>query len=98
MSTAPTEHTVKAFDSDLQELARLTVEMGGYSERQIVEAVDALKTHNRDLGRRVILADAVLDAMQREIEQRAVETIAVRQPVAADLREILGVLRIVGNL
>lgn len=98
MPPATVEHTTKAFDLDLQVLARMTSEMGGHAEKQIVEAVDALRRRDRALGRKVIVADELIDERQREIEQKAVETIATRQPMAADLREIVGVLRIVGNL
>jgi phosphate transport system protein len=92
------EHTVKAFDVDLQELARMIAEMGGLVERQLVEAVDALSRRDRERGRRVVLGDNAVDAHQRAIEQKAVAIIATRQPVAVDLRAIVGVLRIAGDI
>jgi phosphate transport system protein len=95
---ATTDHTIKAFDADLQELTRMIAEMGGYAERQFIEAVDALVKRDRERGQRVASADAVLDAQQREIELKAIATIAMRQPMAVDLREIVGVLRIAGDL
>ena len=98
MSIATTEHTIKAFDADLQELTRMIAEMGGLAERQIVESVDALIKRDRARGERVIDADADLEARQREIERKAVATIATRQPMAVDLREIIGVLRIANDL
>ena len=98
MSLATTEHTIKAFDADLLELTRLVAEMGGYAERQITEAVDTLMKRDREHARRIVLADAALDAQQREIECRAIETIATRQPMAIDLREIVGALRIANDL
>jgi phosphate transport system protein len=98
MSIAITEHTLKAFDADLQELTRMVAEMGGLAERQIIEAVEALKTGDRDRGQRVAGADAELDIRQREIEHKAIATIATRQPMAVDLREIVGVLRIANDL
>ena len=76
------EHTTKAFDSDLQELTRLVAEMGGLAERQIVESVDALIRRDVSLGARVVEADAEIDQLQRVIEERAVLTIARRQPMA----------------
>ena len=88
------KHTTKVFDSDLQELARTIAEMGGLAERQIAEAMEALATRDSGRARRIIAADATIDAMQRNIEERAVETIARRQPVAGDLRQIVGILRI----
>src|SRR5260370_17458989 len=87
------EHTAKAFDSDLQELTRLVAEMGGLAERMIVESVDALIRRDVALGQRVVAADAEIDSLQRVIEERAVLTIARRQPLAVDLREIFGPIR-----
>jgi len=87
---AHSKHTTKVFDSDLQELARIVAEMGGLAERQIAEAIEALTTRDRGRARRIVAADAIIDAIQRDIEARAVETIARRQPVAGDLRQIIG--------
>jgi phosphate transport system protein len=92
------EHTTKAFDSDLQDLARTMAEMGGLAERQIAEAIEALTTRDSDRAWRVINADAMIDSLQRAIEERAVETIARRQPVAIDLRQVVGILRIANEL
>jgi phosphate transport system protein len=89
-----TEHTVKSFDVDLQELSRMVAEMGGLAEQQIGEAIDALHRHDAALAQRVITLDTKVDALQREIEERAILTIARRQPMAVDLRDIVGALRI----
>ena len=93
-----TEHTAKAFDSDLQELTRLVAEMGGLAERMIVESVDALIRRDIVLGKRVVAADAEIDSLQHVIEERAVLTIARRQPMAVDLREIVGAMRVATDL
>jgi phosphate transport system protein len=92
------EHTTKAFDQDLQELTRQVAEMGGLAERQIVDAVGALIRRDVALGQRVVATDLELDRMQREIEERAVLTIARRQPMAVDLREIVGAMRVTTDL
>ena len=92
------EHTAKAFDSDLQELTRLVAEMGGLAERMIVESVDALIRRDVSLGKRVVEADVEIDNLQRLIEERAVLTIARRQPMAVDLREIVGAMRVATDL
>jgi phosphate transport system protein len=92
------DHTATAFDSELQTLSRMILEMGGLVERQLVEAMEALTKRDDERGRRVIAADAAIDAMQRAIEERAVETIALRQPVAIDLREVIAILRIATEL
>src|SRR3981081_3161337 len=91
-------HNATAFDSDLQELTRLVAEMGGLVERMIVESVDALVRRDVALGKRVVAADAEIDNLQRVIEERAVLTIARRQPMAVDLREIVGALRVATDL
>jgi phosphate transport system protein len=91
-------HTAKAFDADLQELTRTVTEMGALAERQIMEAIEALTTRDDDRARRLVAADAKIDAMQQIIEERAVETIARRQPVANDLWQLMGILRIAHEL
>jgi len=92
------EHTAKAFDSDLQELTRLVAEMGGLAERMIVDSIDALIRRDVALGQRVVAADLEIDNLQRIIEERAVLTIARRQPMAIDLREIVGAMRVATDL
>src|SRR5215213_7464659 len=91
-------HTAKAFDVDLQELARMVAEMGGLTEKQIAEAVDALAKRDSMVAQRVVALDTTVDGLQREIEERAILTIARRQPMAVDLREIVGALRVSNDL
>ena len=92
------EHTTKAFDVDLQEITRLVAEMGGLAEKQIADSIDALAQRDGERAKRVLLADANVDALQREIEEKAVLTIARRQPMAVDLREIVAALRLTNDL
>src|SRR3979409_504973 len=92
------EHTAKAFDSDLQELTRLVAEMGGLAERMIVESVDALIRRDVVLSKRVVAADAEHDKLHHVIGERAVLPIARRQPMAVDLREIVGAMRVAIDL
>jgi len=92
------EHTIKAFDADLQDLTRVVAEMGGLAERQIAKAIEALDKRDPVLADRVIAEDAKIDALQHEIEEKAVLTIARRQPMAVDLREIVGALRVSNDL
>jgi phosphate transport system protein len=93
-----TDHTAKAFDSDLQEITRKVAEMGGLAEQQIADAVQALVDRDVELGERAISIDPQIDAMQHEIEEKAVLTIARRQPMAVDLREIVGAMRVCNDL
>jgi phosphate transport system protein len=92
------EHTTRAFDLDLQELARKIVDMGRSDDEQIANATEALLKRDTTLARRVIAADDLIDAQQRDIEEKAIATIARRQPMAVDLREIVGALRISNDL
>jgi phosphate transport system protein len=98
MQMAMPEHTAKAFDVDLQELSRMVAEMGGLAEKQIADAVHALARRDRTGADRVIAADPGIDALQREIEEKTVLTIARRQPMAVDLRDIVGALRVSNDL
>jgi phosphate transport system protein len=92
------DHTAKAFDADLQEISRKVAEMGGLAERQIADATRALVDRDTDLAERVIATDLVIDTMQHEIEEKAILTIARRQPMAVDLREIIGAMRVCNDL
>ena len=92
------DHTTKAFDTDLQEITRKVAEMGGLAERQISDASRALVDRDTDLAERVIATDPTIDAMQHDIEEKAILTIARRQPMAIDLREIVGAMRVCNDL
>jgi phosphate transport system protein len=92
------EHTAKAFDADLQELMQKVAEMGGLAEKLIGEAVAALTRRDVELAKRVVAADAGVDRLQHEIEDKAVLTIARRQPMAIDLRDVVGALRVSNDL
>jgi phosphate transport system protein len=92
------EHTAKAFDSDLQELTRKVGEMGGLAEREIADAIQALTRRDSALAMRVVASDPTIDALQRDIEEKAILTIARRQPMAIDLREIVASLRVANDL
>ena len=93
-----TDHTAKAFDVDLREINGMVAEMGGLVEKQVADSLDALANRDPDLGHRAIAIDASIDQLQQAIEEKAVETIARRQPMAIDLRDIVGALRIANDL
>jgi phosphate transport system protein len=92
------EHITKAFDSDLEDLKRMVAEMGGLAENGIADAVDALASRDHDLAVKVIERDNAIDDLQRAVEEKAILTIARRQPMAIDLREIVGALRVCNDL
>ena len=90
------EHTVKAFDADITKLRGLIVEMGGLAELSMVEAMEALIKGNMDLAASVIERDKRIDSLEAEIDRLAVRTIALRAPMANDLREVIAALKIAG--
>ena len=91
-----TGHTVKAFDDDLGELRALISEMGGRAEAAINDAMQALVRRDLDDAARIVEDDKRIDAMEAEVERQVVRLIALRAPMADDLREILAALRISG--
>lgn len=94
----PSAHTVSAYDDELRWLVRRLSEMGGIAEVMVADSVTALVNADIALAQRVISEDLLLDTAEREIYDRAVVLIAKRQPVASDLREIIGSIRIASDL
>ncbi|WP_337271358.1 phosphate signaling complex protein PhoU [Oryzifoliimicrobium ureilyticus] len=94
----PSTHLMSAFDDDLQYLTRRISEMGGLAEQMVSDAVRALVNGDVALAQKVISDDVILDSAEREIGEKAIITIARRQPMAADLREIMGSIRIAADL
>ena len=92
------DHIVRSYDKELEALERRIAEMGGIAEKMVIDAMDALAGADAGLAHQVIATDPRLDALQREIEELAVLTIARRQPMAIDLREIIGAIRVAGDL
>ncbi len=92
------DHTVRAFDTELEGLGQMIAEMGGIAEKMLSDAMDALSDFDTKLAQATIAIDPRLDAMQREIEEQAILTIARRQPLAVDLREIIATIRISNDL
>lgn len=91
-------HIVSAYDEELKFLARKIAAMGGQAERMVDQAVAALVNGDPELGQRVIADDAQLDDAEREIDDKAILIIARRQPMAKDLREVIGAIRISADL
>ncbi len=90
------EHTVKAFDEDITRLRGLIAEMGGLAEVAIHEALQALVNGDEELAAQVVERDAKLDALETEVDAMAVRILALRAPMADDLREIVAALKIGG--
>ncbi|WP_404289740.1 phosphate signaling complex protein PhoU [Microvirga sp. RSM25] len=92
------EHIVSSYDNDLQGLRQRISEMGGISEKMLVDALVALARHDKPLAQAVIALDPRLDVLHREVEENAILTIARRQPLAVDLRETISAIRIAGDV
>jgi phosphate transport system protein len=93
-----TEHTVRSYEVELRDLAERLAEMGGIAEKMIADSTEALSRRDRGLARAVVSTDASVDAMQRDIEERAILVIAKRQPMASDLREVIGAIRVANDI
>ena len=90
------EHTVKSFDSEISQLRGLIAEMGGLAEVAIRDAIEALVRHDDDKAREVVASDARIDALEAEVDRLAVQIIALRAPMADDLRDVIAALKISG--
>ncbi|PBC01547.1 phosphate signaling complex protein PhoU [Mesorhizobium sp. WSM3860] len=91
-------HIVSAYDEELKFLSKRIAAMGGHAERMVEQAVAALVNADPGLAQKVIHDDLVLDEGQREIDDKAIIIIARRQPMATDLREIVGAIRISADI
>lgn len=91
-------HIVSSFDRDLADLNRLVARLGGLAEQQFAAAIDALE--NRDVSSidDIIAGDSALDRLEQELNDRAIEVIATRAPMARDLRSILSAVKIASVL
>ena len=92
------DHIVKAYDDDLAALKNMLATMGGRVEEQLANGIDALLKRDTRLADDVIQADEKIDAMELAVEERAILTIAKRQPMAKDLRAIMVSIRIASDL
>ncbi|MBL8657731.1 MAG: phosphate signaling complex protein PhoU [Altererythrobacter sp.] len=90
------QHTVKAFDEDITRLRGLIAEMGGLAEAAVQNAIDALTKGDDALAERIIADDKKIDALEAEVDRLAVRIIALRAPMADDLREVIAALKIAG--
>jgi len=92
------QHTVKAYGDELNQLTAEVARMGGLAEAQVADAVDSVARRDVALARAVVERDARLDAMHRDIERKAIRLIALRQPVASDLRRALASMKLAVDL
>jgi phosphate transport system protein len=94
----PSEHTVRAYDEELEALTAELSRMGGLAEVEVNDAIRAIARRDVVIAQQVIGRDARLDEIETDIERRAIRLIALRQPVADDLRRTVAALKISMNL
>jgi phosphate transport system protein len=94
----PAEHIVKSYDEELTRLGNMIVEMGGLAESQLSAAIDAVAKRDSALAALVVEGDAKVDDLERELDNLAIRLLALRQPMARDLREIFAALKIGADL
>ena len=93
-----TEHTVKAFTEQLETLATAVAQMGGLAEAQLADAVEAIGKRDSGLAESAVGGDKRIDELQVQIEDQALKLLALRQPMAVDLRETLAAIKIAAEL
>jgi phosphate transport system protein len=92
------EHTVKAYGDALSELTNSVVRMGGVVEAQVADAVSAVIRRDTSLAQSIVIKDARADDAHKDIERRATRILALRQPLANDLREVMSAFKAAGEL
>ena len=94
----PAEHIIKSYDEELARLNKMIVEMGGLAETQLADAMEAVVKRDSALAARVVEGDDKVDRLERDLDNLAVRLLALRQPMARDLREIVAALKIASDL
>ncbi len=92
------EHIIKSYDEELARLNSMIVEMGGLAESQLASAIEAVSERDSELAHRVIQGDDKVDQLERDLDNLAIRLLALRQPMARDLREIVAALKIGSDL
>lgn len=95
---ANSDHIVSGFDRDLESIQAKIMRMGGLVEEAISQATTALETNDVELAMTVRKADKIIDALEEEVNDEAARIIALRQPIASDLRTVLSIFRVSANL
>ncbi len=92
------EHIVRSYQEELALLDRRIAQMGGLAEDALGQAFDALEKRDPQLAEAVIASDKAIDRLEREVDEQVVTMIALRQPLADDLRQVIAALRITSDL
>ena len=97
MSDTP-QHVVKSYDQELKRLRSMITQMGGIMETQVALAAEAIMHRDAAAAARAVEEDPKVDALEREVETFVIRLLALRQPVAGDLRQIVAALKITGDI
>jgi phosphate transport system protein len=92
------EHIVKSYEDELNALTAEATRMGGLAEAQVADSLQAVVKRDADLAEAVVGRDDKLDVAERDIERRAIRLIALRQPMANDLRRTVAAMKLANNL
>ena len=92
------EHVIKSYDEELRRLNNTITEMGGLAESQLATAIEAVAQRDSELAASVVETDAKVDQLQHDVDNLAVRMLALRQPMARDLREIVAAIKIASDL
>src|ERR1700744_531593 len=93
-----TDHTVRAFTEKLEMLTTSIAQMGGLAEAQLANAIDAIAKRDTHLAEGAVGGDKQIDELQQQIEDQALKLLALRQPMAVDLRETLAAIKTAAEL
>ncbi len=93
-----TEHIVKSFDDELKQLSQMVAQMGGLAEAQLQAAIEALVARDAEQAARVVQGDVRIDQLERQIGNQTIRMLALRQPMAQDLRQVVAALKISSDI
>ena len=94
----PTDHIVKSYDQELESLRNAIVQMGGGVESQLQSAIQCVMKRDSQLAGQVVQGDERLDEFEIKVDADVIRMLALRQPMASDLREIVSALKIAADL
>ncbi len=93
-----TEHSIKSYDEELEHLSKAIAQMGGLAEGQLASAIQAVAKRDSDLATRVVGNDVKVDELEQEVDALSLRMLALRQPVAVDLRAIVSSIKIASDI
>jgi phosphate transport system protein len=92
------QHTVRSYEEELRALEAAIMRMGGMAEGQLASAIEAVAKRDAELAQRTVQSDKQIDQIEQEVAERTTRLLALRQPMAADLRQVIGALKLAGEI